>query len=156
MGTFVALEVPPGKAVLYVKQQGPFSKEGGEARGNLGDVMRLQGQDHEILGGNLVETVRGQERPDHALFAILHDDPEAAAPDGLQVLAHVHQRKIGSRPGKAGTHQPANSPGAYDTHLHPFTPVSGSSCFGGAACRGVTHHKKPSILQGLARQSAHG
>ena len=111
------LEVPPGDAVL----QGDHGRFGAEEHRQVvddgRDLVRLEGQQHQVVGIEVADAVRGRQIAGDQLLLGLHQ-PQAARPDGGQVRSARNHGHPVSGVRQTHGHVAADGAGADDADLH--------------------------------------
>ena len=89
---------------------------------HLIEIMRLQGEDDEVLGPGVPDVVDGVGNLGRVLAAVLPNQFQAVLADGVQVDTLVNDRDFFSCERQFGAHQSTDRAGAYNTDFHVVLP----------------------------------
>ena len=117
----VALEVPPGDAVLSRQHDGLGTEQSGELAGDRSDLVRLDPEDHQVLGPTLPHVAGGGDVRGMNHRAVVHRHLEPAASDRLEMATSGDQGDFLAGCGQPRAEQPTDGPCPYDTDLHGVT-----------------------------------
>jgi hypothetical protein len=115
------MSVPPGDAVLGRDHNRAGPEQLGQLRGDGFDLVRLEGQDHDILCAGLTQAARGLDVARHMFGSVFLDQLQSVLADRLEMRTARDQGNVFTRECELGAHQAADGAGADDTDLHGST-----------------------------------
>jgi len=92
VGATEFVEIPPGNAVLDGDDHRVVMHQMTDVFRHLIEIMRLQGEDDEVLGPGVPDVVDGVGNLGHVLAAVLPNQFQAVLADGVQVDTLINDR----------------------------------------------------------------
>jgi len=123
MRAAVVVEIPPRNAVLHGDDHGVRTDDTVHLARHLFQVVRLQGQDDEVMRAQFGDVVCGLGDLGDVFGAVLPDQLEPVLLDRFQVRPLVDDADFVSGQRQLGAHEAANGPGADHTDFHGFLPA---------------------------------
>jgi hypothetical protein len=119
------LEVPPGDPVLHGHDDRLGAEKAVQLIRHGRELMRLHRRYHEVLHDRFGDPVGRLDGMNHMLGAVLHDEPHALLPDGLEVGATADERDVVASQRELHAEHAADRAGADNTYVHRKYPTCG-------------------------------
>ena len=116
------VEVPPRNPVLHREDRRVVAAERVEVAGDRGDLMRLHGEDDEILHAGVGCSLMRGDRAGDDLESVFADDAHAALANRVEIGAARDEGHVLAGGGEPSAHVSADCSGADDRDLHARVP----------------------------------
>ena len=114
----VALEVPPRDPVLGRQHDGVRAEQGGKIAGDGGDLVRLDPEDHQVLGTAFLQPAGGGDVRGVNDGAVVHRHLEAAGADRIEMSPPRDEGDVLARRGEPCAEQSADGSRPHHANFH--------------------------------------